>query len=1241
MIQDMSTTYGYTKQVESHQQGSKHTRAISPKKGTYVRRLTKPASLVHEHMFIGHRTYVHRPSNICSPKSPLFGSLDVGRNHVIVELNDRSEMNTEHGYRKQVESHHQGSKHTLASLMSKLRSSLGAAWEQLGSSLEYAYSMLMTTFLRPFSSKRAELERRLASDEITARPSRDYGSSVTILRLVMSLLLLLIVGTGNVWGQDYSGTYYIKSASTCKSPSGDYYLCPTEEWAFFHAKDNVNSTDNGQPFLTTHIMDSGDEAKYVWIVEKHTKGDHDYYAFKHNIKNEGVSRYLSYNRQLNGAGVDRLRIHLKKTETPGDYELFDITPKSTNLVIMPKIGDEDDNNTRKYLVVNGGNTNYFQAYYVNAGGVKKKENGPSGFTLTTGIIGTYSALNDDNNPFNLVIPTPTFSLNSGNKVEIAEMESVEVYYTTDGSVPVVPAAGQEPTEPTKKYTAAIPLNANNQLKIKAIATNKDHSITSSIVTYVYTCDITLENTSFEYNGTEIKPTISSVKIGEEEVPSDWYDVKCTNNVNVGPATLTLSGKAGGDYVVQGSTTFSIIPLIATLNWNGTELPYNKTVQKPTATVGNLKGDDVCEVTVSITEGDGVEVGDYTATATALSNPNYQLPGEATTTFHIVHIALSVTAVAAEKVYGDADPEFTYTDVTGLLEGDALTGALSRENVESQNVGEYAITVGTLSAGSNYTITLNDVKLKITPAPLTVTADDREKDWTDPTTPDPVLTFSLGDGELKYSDTKEMALTGALVREEGEDSKSYKILQGTLAPSENYTITAFTEGTFTIHGTSINPTVTLNDWTYGSPNNPSVTGNTGKAAVTYTYKKSNEGDDKYTGTKPVNYGNYNVRAQIAAKGAYEAATVTSLFTINKAPLTINVQAQTKDYLDVDPEFTYDVVGLKYTDVEKNVITCVLGRGSGETVGTYNITKTSHTIKSSNYSLGSFVGNTLTINKKNIGNGGNPESGITISAYQSGETWAVSMYNGKNAFLTTDFTYAVSEADTDGNRTITVTASGDNCTGSTIITYSNYTFPIVVGTDEKACPYYIADNDFRSSPDVVPYIVNKVNPSLGMISISPISYIPKDVPVLLLAKNEVTGLSLSPKIDNETIPKNTIESNRLLYSSEGAVPVADAEAYLFYNGEFVLTKAGSIKQDRFYIYNPNYAGETEDTSSDPAPSRELRIISGNMNTTGVLMLIDNAQPKTSEDRWYTVDGRQLTGMPIKKGLYINKGRKVVIK
>lgn len=384
-------------------------------------------------------------------------------------------MSTTYGYKKQADSNHQGSRHTLAILLSKLRSSLGAAWEQAGSSLEYAYSMLMTTILRPFSSKRAELERRLASDEIMARPSRNYGSSLTILRLVVSMLLLLIVGTENVCGHtDYSGTYYIKSASDCKSPSGDYYLCPTEDWAFFHATDNVNSTDNGQPFLTTHIMDSGDEAKYVWVVEKYSIDNQDYYAFKYDIKHEGVSRYLSYNRQLNGAGVDRMRIHLKKTETPGDYELFEITEGDNIVRIMPKLGDEDASNTRKYLVVNGGNTNYFQANFVNKGGVKEKKDGPSDFTLTTGIIGTYSASNDVNNPFvfekaKCKMPVIAFD-NVTSKVTITSDNDETIYYTTDGS---------NPDANSNEYGKPFVLNAG--AVVKAIS-KKDGIIDSEIAT---------------------------------------------------------------------------------------------------------------------------------------------------------------------------------------------------------------------------------------------------------------------------------------------------------------------------------------------------------------------------------------------------------------------------------------------------------------------------------------------------------------------------------------------------------------------------------------------------------------------------------------------------------------------------------------------------------------------------------------------------------------------------------------
>ena len=37
--------------------------------------------------------------------------------------------------------------------------------------------MPTTRFLRPYGGKRAELERRLTVNEITARRQRDYGSS--------------------------------------------------------------------------------------------------------------------------------------------------------------------------------------------------------------------------------------------------------------------------------------------------------------------------------------------------------------------------------------------------------------------------------------------------------------------------------------------------------------------------------------------------------------------------------------------------------------------------------------------------------------------------------------------------------------------------------------------------------------------------------------------------------------------------------------------------------------------------------------------------------------------------------------------------------------------------------------------------------------------------------------------------------------------------------------------------------
>ena len=72
-----------------------------------------------------------------------------------------------------------------------------------------------------------------------------------------------------------------------------------------------------------------------------------------------------------------------------------------------------------------------------------------------------------------------------------------------------------------------------------------------------------------------------------------------------------------------------------------------------------------------------------------------------------------------KVFGAANPTLTFTN-TALVGTDTFTGALGR--AAGENVGTYAINLGTLSAGTNYTLSLSSptVNFSITPKPITIT-----------------------------------------------------------------------------------------------------------------------------------------------------------------------------------------------------------------------------------------------------------------------------------------------------------------------------------------------------------------------------------------------------------------------------------------------------------------------------------------------------------------------------------------
>ena len=149
----------------------------------------------------------------------------------------------------------------------------------------------------------------------------------------------------------------------------------------------------------------------------------------------------------------------------------------------------------------------------------------------------------------------------------------------------------------------------------------------------------------------------------------------------------------------------------------------------------------------------------------------------------VNYVLRVDPANASRVYGDANPAFTYTSY-GLHTGDTsaiLSGlSLSTAATTTSNVGSYAITAGgsvISTAGQAYRLIQTPAALTVTPRAITVTADAKSRAYGDA---NPALTWQVGGAGLVNGDTLSGALaTSATV---ASNVGVYGITQGTLAAS---------------------------------------------------------------------------------------------------------------------------------------------------------------------------------------------------------------------------------------------------------------------------------------------------------------------------------------------------------------------------------------------------------------------------------------------------------------------------
>ena len=204
-------------------------------------------------------------------------------------------------------------------------------------------------------SKRAELERRLVVNEITARASRDYGSCPTRLRLVISLLLMMVLGVNSVWGQPTAGYYRIYTHNGDAFQTGhpitnNWYLWPSTT-----TTDKKNITDltaTGNQYVTTYdaisvtegitngttSFGAYDETYSLWRVIPVTAGNQTYYQ----LFNVGWKKYMLWSRtDTNDGGLMQLVSSIPSDATKTHFEITNagrIRPRGTknDISLSPK-----------------------------------------------------------------------------------------------------------------------------------------------------------------------------------------------------------------------------------------------------------------------------------------------------------------------------------------------------------------------------------------------------------------------------------------------------------------------------------------------------------------------------------------------------------------------------------------------------------------------------------------------------------------------------------------------------------------------------------------------------------------------------------------------------------------------------------------------------------------------------------------------------------------------------------------
>ncbi len=368
------------------------------------------------------------------------------------------------------------------------------------------------------------------------------------------------------------------------------------------------------------------------------------------------------------------------------------------------------------------------------------------------------------------------------------------------------------------------------------------------------------------------------------------------NAPGGTAQWTFNG--GTNYNNQsGSVAITINKADATIDVTGFKGVYDSKAHGAEGSATGVKQEDLSSLLDFGNSFTNVPGGE--ANWAFKGNTNYNATS-GTEKIEISARPVEVTADAQSKTYGDIDPALTYKVTNGSLVGeDAFTGALKR--AAGENVGTYAISQNTLTAGTNYSLSFKGADLSITARNVQVTADAQSKTYGEA---DPNLTYKITSGSLVGSD----AFTGSLSRTSGENVGTYAIGQNNLSAGSNYNI-EYIGADLTISKRAITISADPLAKTYGE-NDP---------ALTYQITSGSlVGEDALTGelnrASGENVGSYAINKNtLSAGNNYHLTYIGANLTISKADPKINVEGYSGVYDGAAHGATGTAKGVKGEDL----------------------------------------------------------------------------------------------------------------------------------------------------------------------------------------------------------------------------------------------------------------------------------------------------------------------------------------